>query len=199
MLNENFVFVGIAINAIGLSSYFLDSIKGKIQPNKVSWLLWSIAPLVAFFAQINQKVGVQSFMTLSVGLFPIIIFLGSFVNKKAYWKLSKFDVSCGTLSLAGLILWQITQVGNIAIIFSLLADGLAYVPTLTKAYKFPETESAWPWLAVSANGLFTLLTISTWNFANFAFPIYFLIINLIVFIVVQFKPGRARHHLGISP
>lgn len=103
MLNQNFVFVGIAINAIGLYSYLLDTIKGKIQPSKVSFALWSIAPLVAFFAQIKQGVGVQSLMTLSVGLFPIIIFLGSFVNKEAYWKLTKFDLSCGALSLIGLI------------------------------------------------------------------------------------------------
>ena len=192
MLNENFVFIGIAINAIGLSSYFIDTVKGKIQPNKVSFALWSIAPVIAFFAQVKQGVGIQSLMTLSVGLFPIIIFLGSFVNKKAYWRITKFDLSYGALSFIGLILWQITQVGNIAIFFSILADGLAYIPTITKAYKFPETESGWPWLAVSANGLFTLLTIKTWNFANVGFPFYFLIINLIVFITVQFKPGKTQ-------
>lgn len=187
MLSENFVFVGIAINAIGLLSYLVDTLKGKIQPNRVSFALWSLAPIVAFFAQIKQGVGIQSLMTLSVGLFPIIIFIGTFVNKKAYWKLTKFDLSCGALSILGLVLWQVTQVGNIAIFFSMMADGLAYIPTIVKAYKFPETESAWPWLAVSMNGLFTLLTIKTWNFANFGFPLYFLIINLVVFAIVQFK------------
>lgn len=192
MLDQNFIFVGIALNAIGLSSYLIDTVKGKIQPNKVSWALWSIAPLVAFLAQIKQGVGIQSLMTLSVGLFPIIIFLGSFVNKKAYWKLAKFDLSCGVLSLIGLVLWQITQIGNIAILFSIMADGLAYVPTIAKAYKFPETESAWPWLAISSNGLFTLLTIKNWNFANFGFPLYFLIANLIVFVTAQFKLGKIK-------
>ena len=193
MLNENFVFVGIAINAIGLSSYLIDTLQGKIKPNKVSFAIWSLAPLVAFFAQFKQGVGIQSLMTLSVGIFPIVILLGSFVNKKAYWKITRFDLSIGALSLIGLVLWQITKVGNIAIFLGILADGLAYVPTILKAYKFPETESALPWLAVSVNGLFTLLTITTWNFANSAFPLYFLIINLIVFVVVQFKLGKLRH------
>lgn len=190
MLNENFVFVGIAINAIGLLSYFIDTVKGKIQPNKVRFALWSIAPLVAFFAQIKQGVGIQSLMTLSAGLFPIIIFLGSFVNKKAYWKITKFDLSCGTLSLIGLLLWQVTQVGNIAIFFAILADGLAYIPTLTKSWSHPETESGWPWLAVGINGLFALLTLKTFNFANSSFPIYFLVINLLTFAVIQFKLGK---------
>src|SRR3990167_9898627 len=127
MLNENFVFVGIVINAIGLLSYFIDTIKGKIQRNKVSFALWSIAPIVAFFAQISQGVGIQSLMTLSVGLFPIIIFIGTFVNRKAYWKITKFDLSYGGLSLIGLLLWQITSVGNLAIFFSILEIGRAHV------------------------------------------------------------------------
>lgn len=192
MLPEQFVFVGIAINAIGLSSYLIDTVEGKIKPNKVSFALWSIAPIITAFAQFKQGVGIQSLMTLSVGIFPIIIFFGSFVNKKAYWKITRFDLSIGALSFLGLLFWQITKVGNIAIFFGILADGLAYVPTLTKAYKFPETESAWPWLAVSLNGLFALLTLTTFNFANSAFPFYFLFINLIVFIVVQFKVGKLR-------
>lgn len=192
MLPEQFVFVGIAINAVGLSSYLIDTVKGKIKPNKVSFALWSIAPIITSFAQFKQGVGIQSLMTLSVGIFPIIIFLGSFVNKKAYWKITRFDLSIGALSLLGLLFWEITKVGNIAIFFGILADGLAYVPTITKAYKFPETESAWPWLAVSVNGLFTLLTLTTFNFANSAFPLYFLFVNLIVFFVVQFKVGKLR-------
>jgi len=190
MLNENFVFVGIVINAIGLLSYFIDTIKGKIQPNKVSFALWSIAPIVAFFAQISQGVGIQSLMTLSVGLFPIIIFIGTFVNRKAYWKITKFDLSYGGLSLIGLLLWQITSVGNLAIFFSILADGLAYIPTLKKSWSNPESESGWPWVAVAINGLFVLLTLKTFNFANSASPTYFLIINLLTFLVIQFKAGK---------
>lgn len=189
MLNQSFVYVGIFISAIGSAGYFIDTVKGKIKPNKISFALWSIAPFIAFFAEINQGVGIQSLMTLSVGLFPMIILVGTFVNKKAYWKISKFDVICGLFSLVGLILWYITKVGNWAIFFSIFADGLAYVPTITKAYTFPETETAWPWLAASSSGLFTLLTITTWDFANSGFPVYYLIINIIVFAVVQFKLG----------
>jgi len=50
-------------------------------------------------------------------------------------------------------------VGNIAITFGILADVLATIPTLVKAYRFPTTEANWPWLAISSNGFFTLLTI----------------------------------------
>jgi len=96
------------------------------------------------------------------------------------------------LAIAGLVLWQVTQVGDLAIIFALASDGLAGVPTLVKSFKFPETESAWPWLTISANGLITLLTIRAWDFAHFGFPLYFAAANLIVFVLVQFKLGKSR-------
>ena len=41
MLNENVVIVGVIIQTICAIGYLLDTLKGKIQPNKVSWLLWA--------------------------------------------------------------------------------------------------------------------------------------------------------------
>lgn len=190
MINENFVIIGTIIAALGTLSYFIDTIKGKVKPNRVSFLMWSIAPLVAFAAQLKQGVGIQSLMTFSVGFLPLTIFIASFVNKKAEWRLSRFDLSCGLLSLIGLALWLITQVGNVAIAFSIMADGLAALPTIVKAYKFPETESGWLWSTAAISGLLTLLTINNWNFANYSFPLYILISTSIIFILVQFKIGK---------
>ncbi len=190
MLNPNFVLVGILIGAIGSLSYIVDTVRGRVRPNRVSFFMWSIAPLIAFAAEAKQGVGIQSLMTFSVGFFPLTIFIASFVNKKAEWKLTRFDLACGFLSLVGLTLWIITKVGNVAIFFSILADGLAAIPTLVKAFKYPETESPWPWITASINAAFTLLTIKIWNFSNYGFPIYIGIITFIIFIFVQFKIGK---------
>ena len=101
-----------------------------------------------------------------------------------------FDLVCGVLSIAGLILWLITQVGNVAIFFSIMADGLAAIPTLVKAYKYPDTEVAWPWLATSFGVVLTLLTISGWTFANSGFIIYILLVDTLIFSLVQFRVGE---------
>jgi hypothetical protein len=190
MLNQNFVIVGTLIGAIGSLAYLIDTVKGKIKPNRVSFLLWSIAPLIAFAAQINQGVGLEALMTFSTGFLPLMTFIASFVNKKAEWKLTKFDLLCGLLSVLGLVLWLITKVGNVAIFFSIAADGLAAVPTIVKAYKYPETELAWPWIATSIGVVLTLLTIKGLTFANSGFIIYIFIIDTLVFLLVQFEIGK---------
>jgi hypothetical protein len=190
MLHPNFVIIGTLIGAVGSLAYLIDTVKGKVKPNRVSFLLWSIAPFIAFAAQIKQGVGLESLMTFSTGFLPLTVFIATFVNKKAEWKLTKFDLICGALSIIGLILWLITKVGNVAIFFSIVADGLAAVPTLVKAYKYPDTEIAWPWLATVFGVVLTLLTLNEWTFANSAFIVYIFIADTMIFSLVQFKIGE---------
>lgn len=190
MLNQNFVIIGTLIGAIGSLAYLVDTVRGKVKPNRVSFLLWSIAPFIAFAAQIKQGVGLESLMTFSTGFLPLTTFIASFANKKAEWRITKFDLICGALSIFGLILWLITKVGNIAIIFSILADALAAIPTLVKAYKYPDTELAWPWIATDFGVVLTLLTLKGLTFANSGFIVYIFVVNTLIFSLVQFRVGE---------
>jgi hypothetical protein len=190
MLNQNFVILGAIIASAGGLSYLIDTLKGKVKPNRVSFLLWSLAPLIAFFAEVRQGVGIQSLMTFMVGFLPLTILVASFINKKSEWKLHAFDLTCGALSLIGLVFWYITKSGNVAILLSIMADALAALPTVVKSFKYPETESALPYFTSMISAAFTLLTVKVWNFANIGFPIYIEVISFIIFSLVQFKPGK---------
>jgi hypothetical protein len=190
MINSNFVLLAALINFFGCTGYLIGTIKGTIKPNRVTWLLWAIAPLIAFAAQIKQGVGIESALTFIVGFSPLIIFLASFINKKSYWKLTTFDFICGFLSVCGLILWAITKEGIIAIACSILADTFAAIPTIVKSYQEPETENAWAYITGVIAGFITLLTLRTWTFVYSGYPIYVFSMNLILAILVQLKIGK---------
>ena len=190
MLNTNFIIVGTLIGAVGSVAYLIKTVKGKVKPNRVTFLMWSIAPMIAFFAQIKQGVGLESLMTFSTGFLPFTVFIATFTNKQAVWKLTAFDLICGILSVLGLVLWMITKVGNVAIFFSIVADALAAIPTLVKAYKYPDTEMAWPWIATVFGVILTMLTLSTFTFANCGFILYVLVLNTMIYILVQFRLGE---------
>jgi hypothetical protein len=190
MINENFVYLGVFINLLGGVSYIRDTIIGKIQPNRVSWGLWAVAVFIAYFAEIKQGVGVQSLATFVVGLTPLLIFLASFLNKKAYWKLTKFDALCGLFSVFGIILWLITKNANLAIFFSIFADLMAGIPTLVKSYRFPETEN---WIEFASSFIsvsIAMLTLRNWGFAFLAFPLYIFCYDLVAVILIKFRIGK---------
>lgn len=190
MLPEYFVIIGVAINAIGGLSYFVDTIRGKVQPNRVTWALWALAPMIAVLAQVDQGVGAQALLTFSVGFLPLMTLIASFFNKKSFWEIHRFDIICGILSLLGLTLWLVTRVGNIAIFFSIVADLLAAIPTYRKCFYHPETESFRAFfMNVIGSGL-TLLAMRTWSFANSAFAIYFFLSSVLIAFLIGSKIGK---------
>ena len=187
MINQNFIYLGALIFFIGSIGYFFETLQGKVKPNRVTWFIWAVAPMITFAAQIKQGVGIQSLLTFMVGFIPLLIFFASFINKKSYWKIQSIDLICGSLSIIGLILWQITKVGNIAIIFSIIADFLAALPTFVKSYKHPETENYFLYLGLTVFAFITLLTIKVWNFETYSFSLYMLILNLLIATIIKFK------------
>lgn len=189
MISENFVIVGAAFNLAGSSAYTVSTLRGRTRPNRVSWFVWSLAAFVAFSAQLSQHVGLRSLMTFMVGFGPLMIFLASFVNKKSYWRVTRFDLICGALSLFALVLWKITGDGNVAIILSIAADVLATIPTVKKSYDNPSSELSWPFLTGFISSGLTLLTLSSWSFAEGGFAVYILFCSALIFALVQFKIG----------
>ncbi len=189
MLDERFVWIGFILTFCGGLNYLINTIRGKTKPNRVTWFFWALAPLMAFAAELEKGVGLQSLMTFSAGFNPLLIFMASFVNKKAYWELKKSDYIFGILALVGIVIWQITGEGNLAILFAILADGTAAIPTLIKSYFKPETESSLVFLFSMINAGITLLTIKTWTFAHWGFPVYIFAICAIFYVLIKFKLG----------
>lgn len=190
MINENFVYLAIALNFIGGVGYLIDTWKGKTKPNRVTWLLWGVIPLIVFLAQLQKEVGLVSLMTLGIAILPFAIFFLTFVVRSGQWQLTKFDYVCGTLSLIGLALWAITREGNIAILFNIFADAAAALPTITKSFRAPETESSLAYSTAAIGAVITVLTIKSWNFATYAFPIYIFLLAGSIYLLVKFKLGR---------
>lgn len=191
MIDERFTIIGSVIAMIGGLSYLIATIKGEVKPNKVSFLMWSFAPLIAFAAQIKEGVGFfLALITLVAGVEPLSIFVASFFSKNAKWKINAFDLFCGAMSILGLILWQITKTVNIAIIFSILADAMASLPTIIKSFKNPETEMAWTYFTTVISAAITLFAVKEYTFANIGFTVYLLVVCLIITLLVQFKIGR---------
>ena len=190
MINQNFVILGAVIASIGGLSYVIDTVRGRVKPNRVSFFMWSLAPLIAFGAEIRQGVGLQALMTFMVGFLPLTTFIASFVNKQAEWKLTRFDLLCGALSLLGLVFWYITKSGDVAIVFSILADGLAALPTIIKSFNYPETESAVPYFTGSISAAISLLTAKAWNLGTVGFPLYIFLVTLLMAVLIRFKVGK---------
>jgi uncharacterized membrane protein len=122
------------INIYGIYFYIRDTIKGQTKPNRVSWALWSLAPIIGSAAAFaSQADPWTTFRTFLAGFLPLLVFLSSFVNKKSYWQLTHFDTICGLFSFTAIIIWITLDAPLVAIIFAIIADVMASLPTFRKA------------------------------------------------------------------
>lgn len=179
------VFLGAAVNLIGASFYIRDTLRGQTRPNRVTWFLWSAIPMIAVAAALTKGVGWAVLPVFMSGFTPFLVFLASFVNKKAYWQLEKRDYLYGSFSVLALVLWAITKEPNVAIVLAIVSDSLAFMPTLIKSWKNPESESA----ITYACGIFSALTsfaaMKMWGLSELAFPLYLIITNLLLVLFIQ--------------
>jgi hypothetical protein len=194
-----YLVVIAAIGSLAAALVYIRSMfMGNTKPNRVTWLMWSIAPLIAFAASVTSGVGWAALPVFMSGFSPLLILSASFFTKKAYWKPSRFDYACGALSGVALILWWVTKEPNVAIVFAIFSDGLAAVPTLTKSWRRPETESAWPYIIGIFGAASSYAAILVWTFSAYAFPTYLIAVNLLVLIALNNKKLFKRKTQNIN-
>ncbi|MFH1426312.1 MAG: hypothetical protein ABIG66_02660 [Candidatus Kerfeldbacteria bacterium] len=179
------VILSAIISISGASFYIRNTIKGKTKPNRVTWSMWALAPLLGTAAAISA--GADYWATLRIflaGFMPLLVFLASFVNRKSYWKLTLFDGISGICSLGAIVVWAAISSPVLAILFAAIADGFASLPTLKKAWKYPETETGITYIAGFVAVLLVLPSIPVWNIENSAFQIYLLIVTTLLVLAV---------------
>ena len=189
MLNPNFVYLGAAVVVLGQALYVVDTLRGRTQPNRVTWLLWAAAPLLAFAVEVDDHVGIIALMTFMYGFGPLVVFAASFVNRRSVWALGRLDYVCGVLSVAGTIGWLVTRQGLVALAASVVADALAGFPTMVKSWRHPETESASAYVAGFVSAVITLLTVKHASVTVVTFPLYIAIVTLVAVALVAGRLG----------
>ena len=189
MINVNWIFLGAAIGALGTAVYVRDTLRGTTKPNRVTWLMWAVAPLLAAAVELNEGVGLRVLPTFMVGFMPLLVFVASFHNPSAVWKIRRVDYACGVMSAVGTAVWLATRNGVLAISAAILADFLAGVPTMMKSWTHPQTETIYSYVGAVISMIVLLLTIQHWTFDVAAFPIFIVCIASVEVFLVGVEPG----------
>ena len=188
------MLAGAAMNATGSLRYIRDTLKGTTKPNRVTYFMWAIAPLIATAASVSRGVTWAAVPVFMSGFCPLMVFLSSFANRDAYWKLGPLDYICGVFSALALILWVVTQQPTIAIVLAIASDGLAAVPTLIKAWSFPETETGISYVLAFLSASTSFAAVQRWTFIECGFPLYLIILSALLSFSAyrrKFQPAEA--------
>ena len=185
---QSLVIVSALLLLWGGYAYLRDTLAGRTKPNRVTWFLWALAPLVSFGAAFSADAdNWASVRVLVGGVVPAVIFLGSFVNKNSYWRLTRFDWLCGGLSLTALLFWQFVNSPLIAVLLATAANAFASIPTFIKAWNFPETETRLIFNTSFLSAILIIPAIPVWTIANSAFQIGLMVTTGVLLLAIYRK------------
>ena len=182
-----FLLAAMALRLVGEGRYVVAVVRGHARPNPVSWFCWGLAPLVAFAAQTSHGLRPTEWMTLVIAIGPIAVVATAAVKGMVTSRVAGLDLVCGGVSLAGLGAWLLTSRPAAALVFSILADLVAAVPTFRNAYRRPGDECAATYLMSTVAMAITLLTINRWAVGQVVLPAYILAVNAALYAVIKVR------------
>lgn len=184
MIDPHWVFLGAALGLAGNVRYAAATLSGTARPNLVTWVLWAVAPLIGFAAQLSAGVGLPATLTLAAGVGPLLVVVAALVTRHGRVRIGPFDVVCAALSAVALIVWLGLGAAPTVVFVAVAADAAAALPTVRKAWHDPGSESLTFYVLVGVGATITLLTVRSAAPSGWAFAAYMLVLCLVVVGVV---------------
>ena len=199
MLDPSWVFLSAALGLIGSTRYAIATLTGTACPNLVTWVLWAVAPLIGFFAQLSAGVGLPAVLTLAAGLGPLVVVVSALVSRHSYSTIGPFDIVCAVIAVAALVVWIGFDAAPTAVIFAVGADAAAALPTIRKAWRDPDSENLLFYVLVGVGATVTLMTLNSWTPSDWAFAVYMLALSLVLVGIVFTRRRSALVRAGHRP
>ncbi|WP_224389280.1 hypothetical protein [Pseudonocardia sp. ICBG1293] len=193
MLDPSWVFLSAALGLVGSIRYAIATLAGTARPNLVTWVLWAVAPLVGFSAQLSAGVGLPAVLTLAAGLGPLVVVASALATRHGHAAIGPVDIVCAVIAAAALAVWIGFDAAPTAVALAVGADAAAALPTIRKAWRDPGSENLLFYVLVGLGATITLLTLDSWAPSEWAFATYMLVLCAVLVGVVS-AARRPREH-----
>jgi len=155
----------------GVAPYIMSIARGSTRPHLFSQIGWSLLSGIAAAAQLVQGAQWSVVVPIMSTVNSILILSATlYFGKRAHIHRSDiYPFLCGLLAI---VVWLATSDPLLAIYISILADCLFTIPTITKIYRYPSSEALFPWMLYAVGSVLGLLSVTSLQPQNIAYPIY---------------------------
>ena len=138
-MKEIIGIIAVVLTFIAYIPYFRDILKGKTHPHIYTWSLWGLLTILLVGLQIQGGAGAGAWVTIAAGLMCVGVVILSLKDGKR--NITRSDTIVAVLSLAAMAFWLIADQPIVSIILVVIADMLAFYPTVRKSWKKPYEET----------------------------------------------------------
>ena len=184
-MKDVFAIIAAVIAIGGNIPYLRDVIVKRIAPHPYTWLVWTIVSGITLFGQIVKGAGIGALPTAMAELFTVAIFILSLQH--GFKNIRKIDNYFLAVALGGLIPWVITRDPTLSVVIAVSIDLVAFVPTIRKTWRKPQSETPILFGANVLRHILTLLSLNSYNIATTLHSIAMIVTNSIMTLIILFK------------
>lgn len=189
-MKETFGIVAALLAVVGNVPYIRDMVRGRVQPHAYTWLVWTLVTGITFFGQMAKGAGIGALPTAVSELFTVAIFLLSL--KYGFRNPSRTDKAFLAVALLGLVPWVLTDDPTLSVVIAVGIDLVAFVPTLRKTWRRPETEHGLLYMMNVARHALALISLQAYNVATMLHSLAMIVTNGLMTLFIAMRSGRKR-------
>lgn len=169
--------------------YLTDILRGRTRPALTTWGVWLLLALFTCVAAIFAGAYSSAVISGAVAVECLLIFLFSIRYKNFTFK--KFDAICILGVIFGLCVWWFSKDPVEAMVIAVVIDAIGAFPTIRHALLKPKEETIWMFILSILANICALVAVSELKFANILVPVYLLLLNTILVLII-FLGSRTR-------
>jgi hypothetical protein len=176
-VNAIFSIVAGVILLLSYIPYGIDIIKRNVQPSRSARLMFVLLLLIALLQQHSLGSGWTLLITLGELLGSVAIF--GLAIKYGVDGLRRLDIICYVTLLLTLVIWAMTDNVLVALHATIVTDVIAFVPTLVKTWRKPQSETPLFFATGAIAPLLGLIALENYQYGIIAFPLYLAFANAV--------------------
>jgi hypothetical protein len=183
-MNLIILITTLIIQSLSTVYYIWQIILGKVAPQRVGWLIWTILGAMYLFSGLELNAGLATYFLLQQFLSPLCVFLFSIKYGKGGF--TKLDFICLLLSIVGIILWRVSSQPIIGVLLACFSDSIGAFVIGKAAISKPEQEKLLPWSVTIITVIITLVISNDSSLVSLISTIYIGIVNLSIILAILF-------------
>ena len=189
-MKEIIGIIAVVLTFIAYIPYYRDILKGKTRPHIYSWSLWGFLTILLVALQIKGGAGAATWVTAAAGLLCIgVVFLSLKNGKK---DITRSDTIVAILGFLAIIFWLVIHQPLISITLVILADMLAFIPTIRKSYYHPYTETLSLYVTNALRFGLALLAVEQYTYLSTSWIIMWIIGNTLLSVLLIVRRRQVK-------
>ncbi len=167
--------VAVALTFLAYIPYYRDILRGKTHPHIYSWSLWGLLTILIVALQIKGGAGMAAMVTAAAGILCVgVVVLGVRSGKK---DITTSDTVTAVLALIAIGFWLIADQPIVSIILVVVADLLAFYPTVRKSWNKPHSETLSLYVTNTIRFTLALLAVESYTLLAMLWPAAWVVAN----------------------